>query len=362
MKLHKWLLFILVGAMGMAHADELAGYKVAEDPRNFIEDPLVLDNLEEWQDLKFGFFVHWGAYSVWGSRESWPLIATPGNKFPDWDRHEVPAWHECGKDIEAFRKMYWDLNKQFNPTQFNPEAWAELAKEEGMKYFVFTTKHHDGFTMYDTQFSDYKITAPDCPYSENPKADVTKELFNAFRAQGFKIGAYYSKPDWHHDDFWWKERKALGRDANYSVVEHPVRWERFLQFTHNQIDELMTNYGRIDILWLEGLWVDKNFKWQDLRMKHVARDSRKKQPGLIMVDRMIHGRYENYMTPEQQIPPVALDYPWETCMTMGRRWGYKSDDAFKSTTTCIHMLVDVVSKGGNFLLNLGASPKGWFHP
>lgn len=349
-------------AVSAGMAEELAGYKTENDPRALIQDPLVLEKVAEWQDLKFGFFVHWGAYSVWGCRESWPMVATPGNKFPDWGRHEIPAWEECGKDMEAFRQRYWALNKQFNPTEFNAEAWADLAKQAGMKYFVFTTKHHDGFAMYDTKFSDYKITAPDCPYHTSPTADVTKHLFDAFRAKDFKIGAYYSKPDWHHDDFWWKERTAVGRDANYSVTEHPVRWERFVQFTHNQIDELMSNYGEIDILWFDGMWVAEKSKWQDLRMRHIARDARKKQPGLMVVDRMIHGRYENYLTPEQRIPPVALDYPWETCMTMGNRWSYKPDDEFKSTATCIHMLVDVVSKGGNFLLNLGASPEGWFHP
>lgn len=352
-----WVCTLLAGMIATTMAEELAGYKTDEDPRNFIKDPLVLEKIEEWQDLKFGFFVHWGAYSVWGCRESWVL-----EPYKDRNRSEMPQWTEAGKDMEVFRKNYWDLNRQFNPVKFNAETWAELAKQAGMKYFVFTTKHHDGFAMYDTQFSDYKITGKDCPYHTSPTADVTKYLFDAFREKDFKIGAYFSKPDWHHNDFWRKDRPALRRDANYSVVEHPVWWENFVQFTHNQIDELMSNYGKIDCLWLDGMWVAPEHKWQDLRMWQIAENSRKKQPGLMVVDRMIHGRYENYLTPEQRIPPVALDYPWETCMTMGNRWSYKPDDQFKSTATCIHMLVDVVSKGGNFLLNLGASPEGWFHP
>jgi alpha-L-fucosidase len=354
-------LFFLIGFLMIFRsgsvAAELETYRSAQDPRRFIDDPLVLEKLEEWQDWKFGFFVHWGAYSVWGCRESWVL-----EPYKDRGRSEMPEWEAAGRDIDVFRKNYWDLNKQFNPTGFNPESWVELAEEAGMKYFVFTTKHHDGFAMYDTRFSDYKITGEDCPYHTSDTADVTKALFDAFRARNFNIGAYFSKPDWHHNDFWRKDRPAFRRDANYSVVEHPGWWNNFVEFTHNQIDELMTDYGEIDILWLDGMWVAENHKWQDIRMWEIAENSRKKQPGLIVVDRMIHGPNENYLTPEQQVPDSAIPFPWETNMTLGERWSYKPDDNFKSTRTCVHTLIDVVSKGGNFLLNLGASPDGWFHP
>ncbi len=327
------------------------------DPRFCIRDPLVLRKLEGWQDLKFGFFVHWGLYSRWGCIASWPL-----SQAREWKRSTLPVWSEVGQDMDAFRERYWDLNKEFNPVKFDPRQWVELAETAGMKYFVFTTKHHDGFAMFDTQLSDYKITGASCPFGSNPKANVTKELFSAFREKGFMIGAYISKPDWHHDDFWTKDRPAPDRHTNYDVVEEPERWERFVQFTQGQINELMSDYGRIDILWLDGGWVQPRTRNQDIRMDEIAANSRKKQPGLIVVDRTVHGEFENYVTPEQRIPEKALDYPWETCMTMGDGWGYNVNRKYKPTRQIVHMLIDVVSKGGNFLLNLGGSPEGYFHP
>ena len=329
---------------------------VGTDPRRLIKDQKVLDNLESWQDLKFGFFVHWGAYSQWG-RESWTL-----SPEKDWGRSKTPAWKACGEDLDRYRQAYWDLNKTFNPVGFDAEKWADMAASAGMKYFVFTTMHHDGFVMFDSKYTDYKITGPDCPYHTQKNPDVTKALFDAFHKKGFKIGTYYSKPSWYNNDFWIKDRPITDRNANYDVTQEPERWERFVQFTHNQIDQLMSNYGKIDILWLDGGWVNPAQKHQDIRMAEIAAKGREKQPGLIVVDRTIHGEFENYVTPEQKVPAEALSYPWETCMTMGKSWSYKENDVFKPTIDCIHLLVDVVSKGGNLLLNLGASPDGWFDP
>jgi len=333
------------------------GAYVDTDPRKFIRDPKVLQKLTEWQDLKFGFMVHWGAYSQWGARESWTL-----SEEKDWGRSQMTQWKACGQNMDLYRKMYWDLNKTFNPTNFNAAQWASLAKNAGMKYLVFTTMHHDGFCMFDSHFTDYKITGPDCPYRTNASADVTKELFNAFRKEGFMIGAYYSKPSWHHEDFWIKGKPAPTRNANYSVTNEPARWERFVKYTQNQMDQLLSDYGRVDILWLDGGWVNPDNESQSIRMEEIAANGRKKQPGLIVVDRTIHGEFENYATPEQKIPEKALDYPWETNMTMGKSWSYNADEQFKTTHAVLNKLVDVVSKGGNFLLNLGASPEGWFHP
>ncbi|MDZ7605947.1 MAG: alpha-L-fucosidase [Cyclobacteriaceae bacterium] len=149
------------------------------------------------------------------------------------------------------------LKTTFNPAKFAPETWAAAAKEAGMKYIVFTTKHHDGFSMFDSRFTDYKITDPACPFSGNPRNNISKEIFDAFRKENFWIGAYYSKPDWHSDYFWWKKFPVTDRNANYSIQKHPGQWAKFVEFTHNQIDELMSDYGRIDILWLDGGWVRK---------------------------------------------------------------------------------------------------------
>ena len=338
---------------GDAYADK--------DPRTFIKDVKVLKNLEEWQDLKFGFMVHWGIYSQWSSTESWPLNDDP-LLDKDWGRSKLKAWGESGKDIKVFRKMYWDLNKTFNPVQFDASRWADLAEKAGMKYFVFTTMHHDGFNMFDSKFTNYKITSKEVPFHTNPNADVTKALFNAFRDKGFKIGAYYSKPTWHHNDFWTKEYPINSRNTNYNVLEEPERWERYVKFTHNNIDQLLSDYGKVDILWLDGGWVNPNNRNQDIRMSDIAEKGRKKQPGLIVVDRTVHGENENYITPEQRIPENPILYPWETCMTMGAKWSYRENEIFKPTHQVINMLVDVVAKGGNFLLNIGTSPEGWFHP
>ena len=148
-------------------------------------DPLVLEKLEQFQDWKFGFFMHWGIYSQWGCIESWPLIEEEGRWRPD----NLPAWVERGKDFKRFYTDYRKLNTTFSPKHFDPEKWARLAKEAGMKYVVFTTKHHDGFCLFDTKQTDYRTTHPSCPFHTNPRADIVKAVFDVFREEGFHIGA-----------------------------------------------------------------------------------------------------------------------------------------------------------------------------
>lgn len=321
-------------------------------------DPLVLQNLEEWQDLKFGFMMHWGPYSQWGVVESWSLCS----EDVPWCRRKMDNYVEY---VSAYEK----LKDTFNPVKFDPESWAKIAKEAGMKYVVFTTKHHDGFSMFDTKLTDYSITDPGCAFNTNPKANITKEIFEAFRNEGFKTGAYFSKPDWHSEYYWWPYFATPTRHVNYNPVKYPDRWQKFKDFTYGQIEELMTGYGRVDILWLDGGWVrprpeldsDKPIKPpynQDIEMPKIAKMARSHQPGLIIVDRTVKGKYENYTTPEQHIPEEALDYPWETCMTMGGSWSYVPNDHYKSTKKIIHNMVDIVAKGGNYLLNVGPGPDG----
>jgi alpha-L-fucosidase len=248
-----------------------------------------------------------------------------------------------------------------------------------MRYVVFTTKHHDGFSMFDTRQTDYRITAPKTPFSTNPRADVTKAIFDAFRAQQFKVGAYFSKPDWHSPDYWWPHFATPDRNPNYDLKKYPERWKRFVDFTHAQIGELMSNYGRVDILWLDGGWVrprtdaeikaiinrpDYKFarvQSQDIDMPRLAATSRAKQPGLIVVDRDVPGVYQNYLTPEARVPAQPLPYPWEVPMPMAQSWSFVPDDRYKSERTLIQMLVDVVAKGGNLLLNIGPGPDGAWH-
>ncbi len=318
-------------------------------------DPLVLEKLETFQDWKFGLLVHWGVYSIWGCEVSWPIV----EDAPSWARpDDLPAWVERNKDFDRFVADYVKLNEQFNPQHFDPKQWAAAAKGAGMKYIVFTTKHHDGFCLFDTKETDYRTTHPSCPFHANPQADAVKAVFDAFRDAGFGIGAYYSKSDWHHPGYWDPTRPHPHRNPNYDTLKEPERWATFVKFTHNMIEELMSNYGPIDILWLDGGQVRP--PKQDINMPAIAAMARKHQPGLIIVDRTVHGKYENYVTPEQKIPPEALPFPWETCMTMGKTWSCRPDKPYKSARTLIHMLIDVVAKGGNFLLNVGPDADGRF--
>jgi alpha-L-fucosidase len=315
-------------------------------------DPLVLKKLAWFQDQKFGFMMHWGIYSQWGCIESWPLV-----EVDKWARPgDLKAWTERGRDFPRFFHDYQALNTTFHPQRFEPEKWAAAAKRAGMKYVVFTTKHHDGFCLFDTRQTAYRTTDASCPFHTDPQADAVKAVFTAFRREGFGIGVYFSKADWHHPDYWSPDRPHPDRNVNYDTRREPEKWQRFVRFTHAQIEELMSNYGPVDILWLDAGQVRP--PQQDLDMPGLAALARRHQPGLIVVDRTVKGRYENYRTPEQEVPKKALPFVWETCMTMGDQWSYKPGDRYKSTHQLIHLLVDIVAKGGNFLLNVGPNSNG----
>ncbi len=347
------------------------------EPQKYVPetDNLVLEKLEQWQDLKFGLLMHWGAYSQWGIVESWSICP------------EDYGWCERKKgnhpdNYYEYVKEYENLKTTFNPVNFDPEKWAKAAKNAGMKYVVFTTKHHDGFSMFDTQLTDYKVTDSACPFHTNPKANIAKEVFNAFRSEGLWTGAYFSKPDWHNDDYWDPYFPPKDRNVNYDPEEYPEKWEKYVQFTQGQIMELMSDYGKIDILWLDGGWVAKQWKEdveefytksvdktksgfikngivnQDIRMDELVEKAREKQPGLIVVDRAVEGKNQNYLTPENQIPKQALPYPWESCIIAGGGWSWVPNAKYMSGHRAINMLVDIVAKGGNLLLNIAPGPDG----
>lgn len=323
--------------------------------------PEVREKLEQWRDQKFGIIIHWGIYAVPGIIESWGICSE------DWIGRDSTTTYE------KFKHWYFDLAKEFNPVKFNPEQWASAASDAGMKYLVFTTKHHDGFCMFDTRETDYSIAKG--PFQNHPKADVAKYVFDAFRKKEFMIGAYFSKPDWHSQYYWWDKYATADRNNNYDIRKNPWRWDQFKRFTFNQIDELMRNYGSVDILWLDGGWVrplstvtDEVRSWgaripewdQDIDMPRIAANARALQPGLLVVDRTVHGEYENYQTPEQRIPDTQLDYPWESCITLGHAWGWVPNQQYKSTAQIIHSLVEVVAKGGSLLLGVGPTAEGEF--
>jgi len=169
-----------------------------------------------------------------------------------WARPEdLKAWTERGKDIERFKRDYWALSKTFNPEKFEPAQWARTAKDAGMKYVVFTTKHHDGFCMFDTWLTGYRITAREVPFHGNARSNVVREVFDAFRKAGLGIGAYFSKADWHSPYYWSPNAPARTRNPNYDTASEPQKWAQFVAYTHGQIQELVTGYGPIDILWLD---------------------------------------------------------------------------------------------------------------
>jgi len=315
-------------------------------------EPWLSRRLDWFQDQKLGFMMHWGIYSQWGSIESWPIVEEDTWARPD----DLPAWITRGKNYDLFKRDYLALPNTFNPVHFNPDAWAADAKAAGMKYVVFTTKHHDGFCMFDTSSTDFRITAPAVPFHDDARSNVVREVFKAFRKEGFGIGAYFSKADWHSPYYWSTNWPAHTRNPNYNTHEHPELWSNFVAFTHGQIRELVSSYGPIDILWLDAGQVRPPD--QDIQMDKLAAMARSYQPHLLIVDRTVGGQYENYRTPEQEVPDEPLPYAWETCMCMGTQWSYRPDDHYKSTFQLIHLLVDIVGKGGNLLLNVGPQPDG----
>lgn len=318
-------------------------------------NPSWLDDRMEWfKDQKFGLFMHWGIYSVWGICESWPL-----SPEDTWARSDsMKPWIERNMNLERFSSDYRTLNRKFNPVKFNPEIWADAAKYAGMKYVCFTTKHHDGFCMFDTRTTDYRITHPSCPFHSNPRKNVTREIFDTFRKRDFGIWCYFSKSDWNVPYYWSPDFPIIGRNPNYDTHMHPEIWERFVKYAHAQMRELLTEYGKIDVLWLDGGQVRPPD--QDIRMDEIAEFGRILQPGLIIADRTVGGRHENFITPEQTVPEKPIEYPWESCITMGSGFSYSFDDNYKSSSSLIRMLVDIVAKGGNLLLNIAPSPAGLF--
>lgn len=365
------ILFLLLFMFEQVHSQA-----IHEEERYVPEtNPVVLEKLAQWQDLKFGLLMHWGAYSQWGIVESWSICPEEYG----WCERKMGEYPD---DYFAYVREYEALKNTFNPQHFNPEKWAEAATYAGMKYMIFTTKHHDGFTMFDSKYTDYKVTDSSCPFSSDPRANITLEIFEAFREKGLWTGAYFSKPDWHHPDYWDPYYPPRDRNVNYEPEANPEKWQRFVDFTHNQILELLTDYGKVDILWLDGGWVAKDSKatitnWyerqlsktengyikhrmvnQDIKMDELVKKAREKQPDLLVVDRAVHGINQNYLTPENRVPEKNLDYPWESCIISGGGWSHTKNAKYMSGREGIQLLVDIVAKGGNLLLNVAPTPEG----
>ena len=307
-------------------------------------DSAVVRKLQKWQDLKFGVLLHWGLYAVPGIVESWSICDE------DWIQRDTTRTYQQYKD------WYWGLADEFRPTNFNPRQWAQVAQDAGMKYMIFTTKHHDGFCLWKSQETDFTIARH--AFADDPKHDVLLHVLQPFRERDFLLGTYFSKPDWHSQYYWWDVFPTKGRNVNYPVQQYLWRWQQFQKFTYRQLEEILSRYGSVDLLWLDGGWVCPENRGQDIDMPRIAAMARHHQPGLLIVDRTIHGPYENYQTPERTVPETQLDFPWESCIPLSDDWGWVPNPRWKSPQKVINTLIEVVAKGGNLVLGVGPTADG----
>ncbi len=326
-----------------------------EEEYIYPQDPIILAELEDFKDMKLGFMTHLGLYNQMGIIESWALS----------DEKERGSWSQWGidwTDIETFKQQYFDMNKSFNPMRFDPVRWKNFIVRNGFKYAVLPTKHHDGFCLWDTKYTNYKSTDVQCPFSEHKYSDIFGTLVNELNKEEIKIGAYFSKADWHHESYWSEEYKKSGntqKHPGYDPVEKPEMWEDFCQFTKNQMMEIVENYDNIDIMWLDGGWLSKEFG-EDLKIEETMHLLREINPNIIVVDRMCGGEAENYVTPEQKIPPTYMSVPWESCITISGGFNYSYEERYKSAEKVAKIFVEILCKGGNLSLNLSPQPDGRF--
>jgi len=323
-----------------AQSDNSFVHKSSEDGYEWPVQPAVLENLDRWQDQKFGVLIHWGLYSIPGIVESWSICNE------DWITRPE------GSTYEGYKQWYWGLADQFNPTEFNPDQWSSVMKDAGMKYMIFTTKHHDGYCLFDSKYTDFKITSG--PFKDNPRSNAAYYVFDSFRNNGFMTGCYFSKPDWHCEWFWNPYYATPNRRPNYKIDQHPDWWQNYVEYTENQLDELMSEYGSFDILWLDGGWVSG----EAVNLDSVLEKARSRYPGLIAVDRVMKGRNENYQTPERGVPDTQVLHPWESCIPLSNDWGWVPDAPYKSWQKVIATLSEIVAKGGCFVLGVGPTASG----
>ena len=295
-----------------------------------------------WTHDRFGMFIHWGIYAV-------------------------PARHEWVKNRERISDAdYQKYFEHFDPDLYEPKEWAAKAKAAGMKYVVLTAKHHDGFCLWDTKHTDFKVT--NTPY----KKDLIKPFVDAFRAEGIRIGFYYSLIDWHHPDFTYDSRHPNGpsNPEERKAANEKRDMKKYQQYLKNQVTELLTQFGQIDVLWLDFSYPGENGKGhQEWDAEELLKMVRKLQPNILVDNRLdlTHTDWGwDFLTPEQFMPKEwptlrGQRVPWETCQTFSGSWGYYRDEyTWKSVHQLVVMLIETVSKGGNLLLNVGPTARGVF--
>lgn len=305
------------------------------------------ERTEWYRHDRFGMFIHWGLYAI-------------------------PARGEWLRSVEQMPSEEYDtFFDEFTAENYDPKQWAKLAKQAGMKYAVLTAKHHDGFCLYDSKYTDFTSMNAPC------KRDLVAEFLEAFRAEGIKVGLYFSIIDWRHPDYphYGDKFHPMRNNEEYKDSEH--NFERYLEYMHNQARELLTNYGHLDLMWFDFSYDEmKNEKWRASEFMQMVREH---QPHII-TDNRLEGSSEDsgsiltsnpttyagdFASPEQMIPPTGLvndagdAIPWEACITLNNNWGYCAHDKhYKSPQMIIKMLVECVSKNGNLLLNVGPDAKG----
>ena len=300
----------------------------------------------------FGLFVHWDQASQQGIEISWPLVG----------RSIIPGTDEVEDDVSV--EQYQSSAATFNPTKWDAVELARVAKQAGAQYVVFTARHHAGYAMFHTATTDFGIQHSDFG------RDVTREFIEAVRAEGIRVGLYYSLPDWNHEDypaFQMSDRPyalehwpSAGRPESAGTPEAddrhrrstPEQWSRYQQYLRDQLTELLTNYGTIDLLWFDGEWERSEDEWGSAALRaHI----KALQPDVVINDRLLG--QGDYATPEQGFPREAPDGPWELCLTIGQMWAWRPGDTKnKSSRSLVTTLIEVASRGGNLLLNVG--PKG----
>lgn len=282
-------------------------------------------------------FIHWGHVSQRGWELSWPLVG--GNRtLPYCQDVSVEEYHLSAAS--------------FNPQRDSPRQWLELASRAGMRYAVFVAKHCDGFAMFDSSHSGHSIAR--APYG----GDMVREYVDAARDAGLRVGLYFTLPDWHHPDY----PAFRDEDRPYLYVGYPrpsaERWQRFLEFMTAQLTELLTNYGKIDLIWFDGGWERTEAEWRSSELNSLIRSL---QPDIVVNDRL--PGFGDYETPEKFVPSQAPQGPWESCLTMNESWAYNpSDTDYKSTRELVHTLCEVASRGGNLLLNVSPTATGELPP
>lgn len=330
------------------------------------ETPAQRDaRMEWWREARFGMFVHWGLYSgLAGTWEGKPVGTTGGM---EWIQQRVKA------DTDSYAKA---AIPRFQPKPGFAREWARLAKNAGCRYVVFTTKHHDGFALHDSKVSDYDAGSV-------LQRDLVKEIVTACRAEGLRVGFYHSVIDWHHDQYEYARSKQLPHPLKAIPYAPGTRdHAKYLDYLFGEVNELVSNYGRVDVLWWD--YSAQDFQGQEAwRAFDLMALVKSKQPRIIMNNRLfrtpaagwtsmqtdgvaphIDPQYGDFVTPEQHIPPTGLPgVDWETCMTLNTTWGFNAHDhAWKSDSTLIRNLIDIASKGGNYLLNIGPMGDGSIPP